>query len=187
MLHVLMRWHVPGHRALRSLVHGGVLKESSLKIAQVVGPMLSARDICLWSPQVRHLSTSDLAPGLAQRVCSLGNDGGKQLGLVRHELEVSGQAVRRSPRSRDTRHYPGGCSLGRNVAEPLRVGWLRWFSPFLFLIRVSIWTLITVKELHTVRAELGQLGSTGFKKASTSLLIPDQLPQGRPSPGLAFT
>lgn len=61
---------------------------SPLKTTQAVEPGLSAQDTCLRSLQVRHLSNPELAPGLARRICSLGNDGENQLGLVRHEPEV---------------------------------------------------------------------------------------------------
>ena len=72
-----------------------------------------------------------------QTVCSLGNDGGKQLGLVRHELEVpekdrAREDVRRSPWCRDTGPSLVGCSLGGNAAEP--EAWVA--TVVLFLIRV---------------------------------------------------
>lgn len=72
-----MRWHVPGHRVPISIIFGSVLDEPSLKTMQAAGYMLSAQDTRLRSLQVRHLSNPKLAPGLSQRIYSLGNDEGK--------------------------------------------------------------------------------------------------------------
>lgn len=123
ILHDLLRRHIPGH-STSSMVLGSILNEPSLKTTQAVGPMLSAQVTCLRSLQVRHLSNPELASGLARRIHSLGNEGGKQMGLVRQELEMPGQDTaqkdaRRSLRSR------GSCFLSRNAIGPLRVGWLQ--------------------------------------------------------------
>lgn len=122
-LHDPLRWHFPGH-STSSMVLGSILNEPSLKTTQAVGPMLSAQDTGLRSLQVRHLSNPEFAFGLARRIHSLGNEGGKQMGLVRQELEVPGQDtarkdVRRSLRSR------GSCFLGRNAIGPQTVGLLQ--------------------------------------------------------------
>ena len=70
-----------------------------------------------------------------------------------------------------TRHYLDGCSLGRNATEPLKAGLLAVVLPFLFLIKVSGWNYFTGKKFCNVKAELGQLGSTGFKAANISWLV----------------
>lgn len=101
------------------------------------GPLLRAQDTRLRVVQVKHLSNPELAPGLARRIHSLGNDGGKQLGRVSHELEVPGQGrawedVGKSPWSRGTSLYLVAALWAEVQLSPRGMGCYSSFVIFVF-------------------------------------------------------
>lgn len=137
-------WHTPGHRAPSSVVLRNVLNEL-VQTTLAARPVLRAQDTSSQSLQVRHLSNPELPPSLARRICSLRNDGGKQLGLARHELEVSGQTE--LERMRGEAGGAGAAGISREAALwaerqlSLEGCDATMVLSFLFLMRVWGWRL----------------------------------------------